>query len=98
MPDSSVLKVPAVKDVATFIYFADEAGEWTKSPVCTILADLFYLKVDTQFQMEVLTPGEMGKTHTARVVDVKEVISYERSGKYAKFAQVKRLILAEVQQ
>ena len=95
-PDGTKLKVPVVKDAGTFIYLANPDGSWPKTSLACVLADLSWLAEGAVFGIEESAPGQgMGRVDWCRVAEQRPLISVDRTGKYSKFAQLKRLVLVE---
>lgn len=91
-PDGSELKIPAVKDSATFIYVADENRNWPRKPTVTILGDLPYLTEHFRFQLREMRPGQgMGDLMDVMVIDSK----FEIGVFNGVYGQTKRLVLVE---
>lgn len=90
LPDGTKLKIPVVKDAATFVYVADENGKWPKSPAVTLLIDLNWMAEGVVFGLEEMRPGHnMGSISTMQAIAVYNIIS-RFPGKYG---QLKRLVL-----
>ena len=95
-PDGSTLKVPVVKDAGTFFFLADDDGGWPKTYLACILTDIDSLAEGQFVELEELAPGlNMGNVKVMQVIEQRVRIALDRSGKYSKFAQFKRLILLE---
>lgn len=91
--DGTTLKVPAVKDVGTFLYLADADGNFPNKPLATILDSAPELQEGTLFEIEEGAAGRgMGNIIGAKVVLVRLRVGVDRSGKYSKFGQLKRLV------
>lgn len=93
-PEGERLKVPVVKDAATFIYVADAEGEWPETFATKVLGDYAWLGLGSEFQLEEMEPGQgMGTRQTVRVIDQRVRITKHRG----RWGQLKRLVLvAEV--
>lgn len=91
-PDGSTLRVPQVKDAATFIYLAETDGSWPRTPAATLLVDASWLVEGATFELTEMRPGKgMGTTTTVQVVEARvEVAVHE-----GKYAQIKRLLLVD---
>jgi hypothetical protein len=95
-PDGSKLKIPVVKDAGTFIYMCNDDGGWSEKPICTVLDLMNVVEVGSTVELEEAEPGKgMGNLTPAQVVDQRIIISIDRSGKYSKYGQVKRLLLLD---
>jgi len=93
-PDGSTLKVPVVKDAGTFLYLANPDGSWPRTTLTTLLYDAAWMQENVRFELEELAPGlGMGERSTVHILAVHNIVSVDRSGKYAKFGQVKKLVL-----
>ncbi|GEM44793.1 hypothetical protein [Deinococcus cellulosilyticus] len=88
-PDGKSLKVPAAKDVGTFLYVTED-GKWPKAPTTCLLLDMPYLQVGSTIYMEEMRPGHnMGTHRFMEVIDTRVSVGVF-PGKYG---QVKRLLL-----
>ena len=93
-PDGTALKVPVVKDAGTFIYLANPDGSWPQKTLATLLYDAAWMQEGVRFELEELAPGlGMGERSTVHILAVHNIVSLDRSGKYNKFGQVKKLVL-----
>lgn len=93
-PDGTTLKVPVVKDAGTFIYLANPNKSWPKKTLATLLYDAAWMVEGVRFELEELAPGlNMGSRSTVHILAVHNIVSLDRTGKYSKFAQVKKLVL-----
>ena len=93
-PDGTKLKVPVVKDAGTFFFVATEDGGWPSTYLACVLADIDSLEEGQFVELEEVAPGlSMGSLEVLQVIEQKLRISLDRSGKYAKFAQLKRMVL-----
>ena len=96
-PDGTTLKVPVVKDAATFIYVS-ENGEWPADYTCKLLYDATWMQDNVVFELEEVGAGMgMGETRTVQVLEVRNTVMVDRSGKYTSFGQtIKRVLVALV--
>lgn len=93
-PDGSTLKVPVVKDAGTFFFVANDEGGWPKTYLACVLGDVDSLTEGQFVELEEMAPGlNMGSLKVMQVIEQRVRIALDRSGKYSKFAQLKRLIL-----
>lgn len=91
-PDGTTLKVPVVKDAGTFIYLANPDKSWPKKTLATLLYDAAWMVEGVRFELEELAPIA-GSRQTVHILAVHNIVSLDRTGKYSKFAQVKKLVL-----
>lgn len=93
-PNGEELKVPAVKDVGTFLYLSDDDGATWSRPVL-ILDGAYELREGALIEVEELAPGNgMGVVTGARITMVKVRVGVDTSGRYSRFGQLKRLVYA----
>jgi len=94
-PDGQTLKVPAVKDVGTFLFLSDDGETWPSRPSTKLLDAAFDLQEGAYFEIEETGAGAgMGRITGAKVVKVVVRVGMDSTGKYSSFAQLKRLVYA----
>lgn len=94
-PDGQTLKVPAVKDVGTFLFLSDDGETWPARPNTKLLDSAQDLQEGAYFEIEELGAGAgMGTVTGAKVVKVVVRVGMDSTGRYSHFAQLKRLVYA----
>lgn len=91
-PDGTQVRVPATKDIGTFVYIAGEDGSWPKLPTTTLLLDLPWLQEGATVRLRDMRPGEgMGREITVQVIEQRVAIAIF-PGRYG---QVQREVLVD---
>jgi hypothetical protein len=90
------ISIPPGDHVGIVIYLTED-GTWPQQPI-TIIPDRSPWTIETGdvFEIEDLTPGQMGKTKTVQVLDARKILqTTRRNGKYRNFGQAKHLVLVQ---
>ncbi len=95
-PDGETLKVPVAKDVGTFLFLRTPGEPWPKSPTALLLDTAVELAEGAVIEVEEIGAGSgMGGLTGASIVKVVIRVAVDSTGRYTKFAQLKRLVYAE---
>jgi hypothetical protein len=90
----------APTDHVGIVVYLTEDGSWPKQHL-TIIPDRSPWVIETGdvFEIEDLTPGQMGKTKTVQVIDQRKILqTTRRNGKYRTYGQAKQLVLVEIKE
>jgi len=94
-PDGETLKVPVAKDVGTFLYITDIGASWPRHPSALLLDSASDLQEGALIEIEEAGAGAgMGSITGARIEKVVVRVAVDSSGRYSRFAQLKRLVFA----
>lgn len=99
-PDGQELFVPKVRGAGTFLYLADENGEWPSTWTSVILDPAYELQEGTLFEVEkgdpARNPGEpgVGTIIGAKVVKAQVRVTINVDKRYGKYGLLKRLVYA----
>lgn len=95
-PDGDTLKVPVAKDVGTFLFLRNVGEPWPKSATALLLDTAVELAEGAFIEVEELAAGAgMGRITGASIIKVVIRVAIDSTGRYTKFAQLKRLVYAE---
>lgn len=95
-PDGETLKVPVAKDVGTFIFLRNPGEPWPKKATAVLLDPAVELQEGAYIEIEEAGAGAgMGSLTGATITRVQVRVSIDSTGRYTKFAQLKRLVFAE---
>jgi hypothetical protein len=90
------ISIPPGDHVGIVIYLTEDKT-WPKQPI-TIIPDRapWTINAGDVFEIEDLTPGQMGKTISVVVMDQRKILqTTRRNGKYRTFGQAKQLVLVK---
>lgn len=92
-PDGSSLKVPIAKDVGTFLYVRNRGEAKPTEPTAVLLDAASELQEGALIEIEEFGAGAgMGTIVGARVDEVTLRLSIDSTGRFSKFAQLKKIV------
>lgn len=95
-PAGEHLKVPVVKDVGTFLFVRSPGEPWPRKATALLLDPAVELQEGALIELEEVGAGAgMGALTGATIVRVVVRVAVDSTGRYTKFAQLKRLVYAE---